>query len=250
MASREKSSYSIKVVEKALDMLEAFSQETDEFTISHIAKILEISRASAFRLMATFENRGYVEKSTSTDKYSIGVTALETSQNLLTSIDLISKAKPIMEKLARECNESVYLCVPKRDEILLLDMVTSTQKVQVISLTGKRFPSASIAAGKVVLAHSKTNSEDLTEFSEIRQRGYCFDLDSIDEGITCIAVPIFSKKRRVCGSLCLIGPTFRIADSKANPTLLSELTSAGQLLSTKLGHSGLDLRHQFPRQTG
>ena len=64
-------------------MLELISLETDEFSIVDIAKTLEISRASAFRLMATFEHRGYVEKSFGSEKFCLGVTALETSQNII-----------------------------------------------------------------------------------------------------------------------------------------------------------------------
>lgn len=248
MAIREKKSYSIKVVEKALDMLEVFSHETEEFSISHIAHMLEISRASAFRLMATFESRGYVEKSTRSEKYRVGATALETSQNLLLGLDLIRKAKPIMERLARQCDEAIYLCIPKGDKILLLDMVSSSQKVQVVSLAGKTFPSTSFAGGKVILAHSK-QAESLPEFSSIQRQGYCLDRDGLDEGISCCAVPIFNKNHSICSSLCLIGPTFRILNDKIHATLLTQLISAGQLLSSRLGHSGLDLKQHTAWQT-
>ncbi len=246
MNNRQKKSYSIKVVEKALDILEAVSHEKTDFSISHIAKILDISRASTFRLMATLEHRGYVEKSSTSDKYHVGVTALETSQNLLMSLDLMNKAKPIMEKLARECDETVYLCIPKQDEILLLDMVTSSQKVQVISLVGRLHAADSIAAGKVVLAHRDGHTSDQIEYRRIRHQGYAIEQDCIDEGISSVAMPIFDKNHRVCGSLCLIGPSFRMTKSHMQTALLSHLLSAGDLLSLKLGHTGLDLTCQLP----
>lgn len=246
MANREKKTYSIKVVEKALDMLESFSHETGEFSIAHVAQVMDISRASAFRLMATFEHRGYVERSLSSDRYRVGVAALETSQNLLLSNELLRTAKPIMERLARECDEASYLCIPKQGEVLLLDMVTSSQKVQIVSLVGKCYPYASLAAGRVIQAHSLGDRDETPAHYQIRNQGFDLDLNWKNEEIGCCAVPIFNRSHKISGSLCLIGPSYRMLNNQGHMSLLPRVISAGQLISAKLGHSGLDLKPRSP----
>ena len=153
MPSQNTGRYSIGSVETALELLEAFCEEEGELCITHLAKRLGLTKSRVFRLLATFEQKGYVKKSTAQGKYSIGISAFETSRKLLTRMELLSKAKPFMDALVRECSESIYLAIPSGDDILLIEMANSNQQVQVIPLVGRRYPMKSIAAGCVIFAH-------------------------------------------------------------------------------------------------
>ncbi len=102
MPQRQKESYSIQSVANALDVLEALCDEGDEVRISQLSEKLGMNKTSIFRLLATFENRGYVEKEQKSGKYRLGLTAYEMSQKMLTKMDLLRKAKPVIEKLKDE----------------------------------------------------------------------------------------------------------------------------------------------------
>ena len=62
MPSREKDSYNIRSVENALNLLEALADEENKCSLAQLSQRLDMTKASLFRLMATFENHGYVER--------------------------------------------------------------------------------------------------------------------------------------------------------------------------------------------
>ena len=140
MTSRDKESYTIQSVENALDVLEALGEGPEDIRISNLSSRLGLNKTSVFRLLATFERRGYVEKEDHNGTYRLGLTAYEIGQKFLQRMELLRKAKPHMERLAYACDEAVYLAVPRGVEVLFLDMVDTSQQVKTAPLVGQRFP--------------------------------------------------------------------------------------------------------------
>jgi len=244
---RQKESYSIQSVDNALDVLEALCDEGDEVRISQLSERLGMNKTSIFRLLATFENRGYVEKEQRSGKYKLGLSAYEIGQKLLSRMVLLRKAKPVMEKLIRECNEAIYLAIPSSNEVLLLDMVDTTQQVKIIPLLGNRYPITGPSAGRVILAHDETHRakcspEELAaleaELSIIKKQGNCHDHGTFGEGIASLAAPLIDAQGNAPGSLCMVGPEFRLSPEKIETELLPSLTEAGIVISSKLGYVG------------
>ena len=232
MPSRDKDSYSIQSVENALDVLEALCDEDGEVRISRLSEKLKMNKTSVFRLLATFEGRGYVEKEEASGKYRLGLTAYEVGQKLLSRMELLKQARPVMERLVRDCNEAVYITIRRGDDILFLDMVDTTQKVKIVSLVGKRFQVDSSAAGRVILAFSKHPEAELTDaYKAIRKQGYAIDTGLLGEDIVSIACPIFCAGGSLNSALCVVGPTFRINVE----TLLPQMQEASAVISSKLG---------------
>jgi IclR family KDG regulon transcriptional repressor len=235
LPSRDKDSYSIQSVENALDVLEALCDEEGEVRISHLSERLNMNKTSVFRLLATFEGRGYVEKEESSGKYRLGLTAYEVGQKLLSRMELLKQARPVMERLVRDCNEATYITVRRGDEILFLDMVDTTQKVKIVSLIGKRFPLHTTAAGRAILAFSKQShsvaDQQAIEYETIRKQGYAVDTDMLGEDIFSIACPLFCSGGSLNGALCVVGPAFRIK-AESFTALIQE---ASAVISSKLG---------------
>ena len=100
MPSRDKESYSIQAVENALDVLEALSEIDDDVRISQLSEKLAMNKTSVFRLLATFENRGYVEREERSGKYRLGLSAYEIGQKFLSRMGLLRHARPVVERLA------------------------------------------------------------------------------------------------------------------------------------------------------
>lgn len=256
MSNREKESYSIHSVENALDLLEALCEEPDDFRISHLSEKLGMNKTSVFRLLATFENRGYVEREESTGKYRLGLSIYEISQKFLTRMRLLRKARPVMEQLVRQCNEAAYLVVRRNDEALFLDMVDNAQKVKIVSMVGRRIPLSSTAVGRVILAfngHSGNGSkehvgslamDDSEDLATIRKNGICVDYHGIGEGIVCTAAPLFNGNGELAGVLALLGPDFRMPAEEIEKQLLPPLREAGEIISSKLGYLGHYLENE------
>ena len=251
MTARDKESYSIQSVENALDVLEALCDEEDEVRISRLSEKLGMNKTSVFRLLATFENRGYVEKEAQTGKYRLGMAAYEMGQKFLSRMTLLRKARPVMERLSRSCNETVYLAMRRYNDVLFLDMVDTAQQVKVISLVGKRYPLAACAAGKVILAYLPETAKPRrgngsagqpaepllaeSDRSLIRQRGGWSDQGELGEGIASLAAPIFGAGGELAGCLCLVGPDFRLSAEKMTIEFQPRLKEAAEMVSSRLG---------------
>ncbi|RMF44945.1 MAG: IclR family transcriptional regulator [Deltaproteobacteria bacterium] len=239
LAPRGRESYSIQSVENALDVLEALSEEEGEVRISRLSQRLGMNKTSVFRLMATFESRGYVERDDGSSKYRLGLSAYEVAQKLLSRMDLLRKARPVMEKLVRETREAVYLTVSRGGDVLFFDMIDTTHQVKIVSLVGRRYPLADTAAGRIQLAFDPEADVDSNpELARIHALGHCLDTGTLGDGVTSLAVPLLARGGRVVGSLCLVAPDFRISSELVDQTLVPRLAEAGSIISSKLGYVG------------
>jgi IclR family transcriptional regulator, KDG regulon repressor len=252
LPAREKETYCIHSVENALALLEALCEEGEEVSLSGLSQRLGMTKASLFRLLATFENHGYVEREPGSRKYQLGMAAYEMGQKFLSHMSLLRKARPVMEHLARNLNEAIYLVVRRGNEVLFLDMADSTQQVKIAPLVGRRFPIEKTAAGKIFLAfatpdpspaHTRgknTQSPLISteEGAKIRRYGYCIDHGNIGEQTTCIATSLLKGSGEVAGVLALLGPEFRMGGDRIDQHLLPALFTAAEIVSSQLGYLG------------
>lgn len=250
MPSRGKETYSIQSVENALNVLEALCEDDDEVRISRLSEKLGMNKTSVFRLLATFESRGYVEREELSGKYRLGIAAYEMGQKFLSRMGLLKKARPVMERLVRETSEAIYLAVRRDDDLLFLDAVDTPLQVKIVSLVGKRYPLPHSAAGRVLLAgawRKENTAESLPQpdtsgtdpaLHEILEQGFGVDHGSLGEGVTCLAVPLIDLHGSTVAALTMIGPDFRMQPPLLEGELLPRLKDAGQIISSKLGYLG------------
>jgi len=246
LPSRNKGSYSIQAVENALDLLEALSEGEEEVRISQLSERLAMNKTSVFRLLATLEGRGYVEREADSGKYRLGLSAYEIGQKFLSRMVLLRQARPIMDQLARECNEVVYLVLRSNQEALFLDVADVGQQVKIVSLTGRRYPLETTAAGRVLLAFQKQSVNEsqspvaLTnaEIMAAQHQGYLSDAETLGEGIASAAAPVLGSGGKPQGALCLVGPTYRLPEATLRYRVIPQLLEACRVVSLKLGWHG------------
>ncbi len=254
---RAKADYSVHSVENALDLLDAICEEGGEARISQLSQRLGMSKASVFRLLATFENRGFVERSDDSLKYRLGLSACEMGQKIIARMGVLRKARPTMDRLVRQCNESVYFVVRRNDYLLMLDMVDSVQQVKIMALVGQRFPLATTAAGRIFLAFDGDGDDRKRsdapgaaamtpiEREAVRSCGFCIDEHGFGEGVTCLAVPLFNGKGHVTAALAILGPSYRMTGERIDSEMLLPLREAGYAISAGLGYLG-----SYPKRHG
>jgi len=248
---RVKGVYSVQAVVKAIDLLEALAQGAESPSIVSLEKKLGLSHNKAFRLLATLEDKGLVERNSVTGTYNLGLQAFEMAQHILKSDSLIRMAHPIMVELARKLDEAVYFTVANNDEVLFLDMVDSFQQIKTADLVGKRFPFFTNAAGKVIKSVSsidlfgrtgkKSGIKDVQqleiELDEIRRKGVAVDFNGLGEGICTVAVVIRDYAGKVVGALTLLAPSFRMLQDRLEKEVIPCMLEGGELLSMKFGYS-------------
>ena len=249
MPARDKETYCIRSVENALFLLEALAEEDSQCSLSQLSQRLGMTKASLFRLMATFESHGYVERHQGSSEYKLGLAAFEVGQKLLSRMTLLHKARPVMSQLVRQCNETAYLVIQRESDALFLEMIDNDQKVKVVSQVGRRVPLESCAAGKMFLAFAQKTNRNLLnkqphlaeELEQTRKAGFCLDQNGVGEGSTCLAVPLYGSSNELIGALALVGPSFRMTDKNISEQLLPAIKAAGETISARLGYLGYSL---------
>lgn len=252
---RERGTYSVQAVVKAFELLELLSAEGSNPTVPLLAKKLELSRNKVFRLLATLEDRGLIERDEVVGTYRLGLCAFEMAQHILKSASLIRLAHPILEDLVKKHDEAMYITVMNNDEVLFLDMVDSFQQIKTVPLVGRRFPFFTNAAGKAIKAMSsadvlermgkrqaaKSGIPDIkkleSELFDIRQKGVAVDFGGLGEGICAVAVTIKDYAGKVVGALTMLAPSFRMLQERLDKEIIPSMLEGAEVLSMKFGYA-------------
>lgn len=257
MAKKEKSDYLIQSVSHALDLLEQFHDEVDELGVTELSKRLKLHKNNVFRLLATLESRGYIEQNKVTENYRLGLKTLELGQTFVKQMGLLRQARPVLENLVHECNETSYVAILKDLHIIYLDVVETDLTVRVVPRVGSRLPAYCTAAGKVQIAYM--SEEDLEQYlppkdlkpltpntitdrdklkQQLRQvveDGYAIDDEELDIGVRCVSAPIRDYTRRIIGAVSISGPSMRLSMERMDKELVPLVKRAAEEISVKLG---------------
>ena len=109
--NKVKTDYTIQIVKQALRILEQFQGKDDELGITELSKRLKLHKNKVFRLLATLSSRNYIEQNAATESYRLGSKNLQLGQASIQQTGLLHQAKPVLESLARNCNETSYISI-------------------------------------------------------------------------------------------------------------------------------------------
>src|SRR5262245_17378257 len=104
--------YSIAVIGKALDLLEALESD-GEPTLTELSARSGIPKPTALRILANLEARDYIHRDAH-GRYRLGLRLLQLGTHVTDRIDLRTLALPVMEQLRDASNETVNLALPAR----------------------------------------------------------------------------------------------------------------------------------------
>ena len=250
----------VQSIERALTILNKLSEYPNGLQVTRLAEQVGLTKSTVHRLLSTLVSMNYVVKDEETDKYKLGLQILYLSRNLLNNNDVITVAKPYLEKLSLEVNETVHLCIENLGEIVYIDKIDSNQTVRMFSRIGSRAPMYCTAVGKVLLSGmdqekfeailSKiefiaktpttitTKEQLLDEIHKIKKVGYALDNAENEESLRCIAAPIYDHNGRMIASFSVSGPNNRVTMEMVNEILIDKMRHYSMAISRNLGYLG------------
>lgn len=257
--SKKSNTNFIQSVDRALRILEVFKDNDKELGVTEIAKILDLNKSTAFGLLTTLENRGYVEQNLENGKYHWGFKLMELGFASYESIDIVQIARPELRELSDKFKETVHIVVRDKSEVVYIDkFVGGNDAVGVVSRVGKRNPLYCTGVGKCILAFmdesevDKVLSQPLKKYTKntvtdvdlikkelikIREQGCSFDREEIELGLCCVAAPIKDHTGKVVAAISLSGPSIRMSKEKIN-SICSPVKDAANRISRSLGYRG------------
>jgi IclR family acetate operon transcriptional repressor len=225
----------VQSVDRTLDVLEALATRRSATGISELAQIVRLHVSTVHRLLATLVDRGYVRQDPDSARYHLGARVFALASAADVHLDLRLVARPYLERMMRQSGETANLVTSGDDEVIYLDQVASLHLVKMFTAPGMRVPFYCTGTGKAILAfkpaefvegalrgpferhtpHTLTSRDAIErELAQIRRAGYSVDNEEMEEGVRCLAVPIFDRRHTVIGALSVSGPTTRMTQER------------------------------------
>lgn len=257
-ASKSGEAYHVRAVERAAQILDILGT-VGRATLSDLARRSELPKPSVFRMVRTLESVGLVERLPGSESYRLGVRCLALGQAYLDATDLRSEARPILEQLREDFDETVHLAVLDDElRVVYLDKLETAHAVGLMmSRIGKTVPSFCTGVGKALLAEREGDPVSLLqargvlrpytgdticdpdalriELEATRERGYALDLGEHEPGVRCIASPIRGPQEITVAALSIAGPSNRIPKRLLRGKLAEATVSAARTISRRMG---------------
>ena len=215
---------------KTLRMLETISENGGEMTLSDIAQTAELDRSTAYRLLRTLEEAGYIAQSETTKRYRLSYKVLSLGQPMLRKAGLDDIIIGALKQLAQATHETANFQVLDGEKAVIRLQAKGTQLLSVDFKVGDRSRLHCTSIGKALLAHQDpefvdliiakgldkvasrtiTDPDDLrAELARVRDQGYATDEFEFADDLCCVAVPVLTADGVLCGGINFAGPKSR-----------------------------------------
>ena len=247
-----------QTVQRALDILQIFIDHKGEPSIADITKASGLSAGTVYRILSVLRKNGYIINGGSRGKYLIGTKFLEFGNIIKNTLKIEDIARPFMQKLQKQINESVHISRIHGYEMSYLEIIHSSQVLRIVPVIGVGAPLHCTAAGKVFLAHlersdlrkllrkgkglqSFTNNtitdvdELKTQLDRVREDGVAVDREECVPGVTDIAAPIMDSDGKLAACIGAFVPSPRATEEKI-ASLIPMVKSCALEISRALGY--------------
>lgn len=240
-----------QVVDRVVDILEAFPKYGPELGVSDISRLLGLKKATAHRLLSALRRRGLVTQDPVSRRYRLGLKLWELGSMATSQVDWVHRVKPYLQQLTDETGETSHLAVLSDGQVLYVEKVESPRSLRIPSQVGRRLPVHCTAIGKAlvaflpdevlesIVAHRglvRFTSNTITDLDRLRnelaiarERGYTTDNEEIEEGLACIGAPIRDHSAHVVAAISIAGPASRVRSERMGEHIRAVVAAANSI---------------------
>jgi len=226
--------YHVPNLDRALSILELLSRHPAGLIKGALARELEISPNTVYRITTTLLDRGYLESCQRTRRLRLSNKMMDLRLAGVLDRSIVDTSWDIMCELRDVTTETVHLEALLDGEGVVLEEAEGLHSLRFTVDLGTRFELHAAAPGKVLLAFTgeqqrarllgrlkftRYNSRTITsraqlarELDVVRKRGYALDRAEIVDGIHCVSGPIFGADGSVAAAITVTGPISRLPE--------------------------------------
>lgn len=222
----KESIYRVQALERAMDILDCFSFQNREITLSEIISKTGLNKTTVIRLISNFIARGYMQQDQISKKYHLGLRLFELGGIVSSSFSLRKSTAHPMNRLQEQTGATVLLGVMMEDQLVYMDRREGDGLIRVSSDIGWRRPLHFGMLGMVLMAYLDADkvNEILTRYpleaytplsitdpekfilrlEQIRKQDYMTETDEAVQGTLGIAAPIRDYTGNVIAALGIV----------------------------------------------
>jgi IclR family transcriptional regulator, pca regulon regulatory protein len=240
---------------RGLIVIQAFTQQSPQMTISQLSVKTGLSRAAVRRCLYTLTKLGFAGAEDGS-RYSLRPRMLTLSHTYTASNTLSTAAQPILERMSASLRESFSVATLDGEDIVYIAR-TQVNRVMAVDLhIGSRLPAYCTSMGRILLAYLPTEqlehylakvnliphtTRTITSIEKlrlalrnVRRNGYALCDQEYEVGLRSLAVPVYASSGRVVATLNLSGNAPRLSVLEMQSRYLTHLRNAANELGVFL----------------
>ena len=251
----------VNSLSKGLRVLEAFSAERTEMTLSEVARAAGLDPGTAFRMLNTLVMLGYVARVPDSKRFRLTLKVVDLGFHAIGRSDLRELARPILRSLVNEISEAASLGVLDGGDVLYVERVRAgLTRLGVDIRIGTLIPAASGIIGHAILAFLSAaereriletpprrsdaalqplSKAELVRTLELtRQRGYALQDSLFGNGLRVLAVPVLDGDGCPVAAISLAAPVVRMSMDEFRARSLDPVRAAAKQIALAVQASG------------
>jgi IclR family acetate operon transcriptional repressor len=200
-------------VARALDLMLDIARKPTPQSFVDLQKQHKVPKATLHKLLFTLEALDFVRRDNDTNKYSVGIAALEIAvAGAAGPAELPMILGPLLQKLVQDWNETCHLGILHGgEEVILKRLDPLEQVVRLAPIVGRRHPAHASSGGIASMALTftdadveampdalpqlttntiKTRAELRARLEDVRKVGYALDMEEAYLGVRCVGVAV------------------------------------------------------------
>ncbi|GAA0896301.1 IclR family transcriptional regulator [Pseudonocardia zijingensis] len=217
-------------VDNALWLLQLVA-ERQAIRVAEAADLLGVARSTAHRLLSALRRRGFVMQNRPNGAYRPGPALHEIGLVAINRIDIRRIARPVLEQVQEQSQETTSLAVLEGTSVRFIDCVESGRSVRVGNRTGIVRQAHASAVGKAILAALPTAEVErrypdktlpagtatsltdrdalLEQLAEVRAQGYALNFEESADGVSAVGVALYDASGNPIAALGIAAPSSR-----------------------------------------
>ncbi|MGI6245783.1 MAG: HTH-type transcriptional regulator BhcR [Pseudochelatococcus sp.] len=245
----------IQALDRALDVLEALAAH-EGVTLTELSAHLGQSAATMHRVLATLEQRQYVENDPERQEWFVGPEAFRLGSAFLRRTNLVERSRSIMRDLMARTGETANLGIERDGDVLFVSQVETHETIRAFFPPGTRAPLHASGIGKALLSafddarlaafirtarFDRFTDKTIVTAAQLhdavaitRRRGYSLDDEERTVGMRCVAASILNSHGEAVAGISISGPTIRLPDARVRE-IGRRVADAAAEVSNRLG---------------
>lgn len=244
----------VTALARGLAVIQAFTNQGRQLTISQISYRTGITRAAVRRYLHTLTVLGFVRCQDGT-RFSLAPKAVSLGNAYLSGSPLGGYAQAVLDELSETVGEACSMAVLDGNDIVYLARATSSRIMSPSLNVGNRLPAYATSIGQVLLAHlpeaeleaylahatflpftanTIVSASGLRAVLEgIRNDGYAIANQQMEVGLSSIAVPVCDPSGAVVSGVNVLANSVRTNATQMRNRFLEPLREAAKKLGEK-----------------
>jgi IclR family pca regulon transcriptional regulator len=252
---------SVQSLAKGFRVLEAFSADQGERTLSEIAEAAALDAGTTFRMLNTLVELGYVARVPDSKRFRLTLKVLDLGFHAMARKDLRALVRPVLRSLVGTLVEAASFGVVDGGDVIYIERVRAGQaRLGMDIRVGTAIPAATSAIGRAILAFLPADALEqvlavaprqgllhevvpdrstlLPILADIRRRGYVAQECVIAGKLHLLAAPVLDRDGVPVGAVSIAAVLTRSSEAEMTAHAAAPLLAATRAIATAVEANG------------